>query len=132
MKSSRNQGGWRRFFRRGKQTDVAMSRALQFLALTAIPYTCIAGDRLITVLPNGDLYPCRRMPIKAGNVLETPLSELYATSEVFQSLRDDNRLNETCRKCTFGKMCRGGLKCLSYARHNDPFKGDPGCWIASA
>ena len=89
-----------------------------------------AGDSLLTVQPNGDLYPCRRMPIRVGNVMDTPLADLYYESELLCELRDKNRISEGCEGCSHAHTCRGGLKCLSYAMTGDPFKADPGCWIA--
>jgi radical SAM protein with 4Fe4S-binding SPASM domain len=108
------------------RTEIAMHRALQFLVAGGRPYHCTAGDTLITVMPNGDLYPCRRMPIRVGNLMETPLIELYRESDLFRALR--NRINEDCKDCFYSKLCRGGLKCLSYALTGDPFRTDPGCW----
>ncbi len=118
-------------FWRFNRTEIAMHRALQFLVGGSKPYHCTAGDSLITVQPNGDLYPCRRMPIRVGNLLETPLAELYDHNELFQALRDRNRLSQSCQDCFYAKLCRGGLKCLSYAVTGDPFQADPGCWYAA-
>lgn len=126
MKKARNQAS-RRWFGR---TEIAMHRALQFLVAGGRPYHCTAGDTLVTVQPNGDLYPCRRMPIPVGNLLETPLIELYFNSNLFQALRNRNLISEKCLDCFYSKLCRGGLKCLSYAMTGDPFKTDPGCWQA--
>jgi radical SAM protein with 4Fe4S-binding SPASM domain len=114
------------------RTDVAMHRALQFLVNGGRPYHCTAGDTLITVQPNGDLFPCRRMPIRVGNLLETPLVDLYYDSEIFQALRSRNRVSNGCGTCRHSEACRGGLKCLSYAAAGDPFEADPGCWLAGA
>ncbi|MCP4696074.1 MAG: radical SAM protein [Gammaproteobacteria bacterium] len=111
------------------RTEIAMHRALQFLASGGRPYHCTAGDTLLTVLPNGDLYPCRRMPIRTGNLMETPLVELYEQNELLRSLRDCKRVSEGCQGCCYAEACRGGLKCLSYAVTGDPFKADPGCWL---
>jgi len=111
------------------KTEVVMHRALQFKVAKGRPYKCSAGDSLITVQANGDLYPCRRMPIKVGNLLEKDLSEIYYKDKLFQKLRDEDRVSKGCEKCFYAKLCNGGLKCLSYAVHNDPFKKDPGCWI---
>ena len=111
-------------------TEIGMRRALQFLVGGGRPYSCTAGDTLVTVMPNGDLYPCRRMPIRVGNLLETPLSELY-DCDLFQDLRDPDRVSADCQSCAYARLCRGGLKCLSYAVTGDPFQTDPGCWIAS-
>jgi len=113
------------------KTEISMYRGLQFLIGGGVPYRCGAGYTLVTVQPNGDVYPCRRMPIKVGNLMETPLAELYYESELFRSLRDRDRISEGCEQCSFSRKCRGGLKCLSYAMTGDPFKADPGCWRAN-
>jgi radical SAM protein with 4Fe4S-binding SPASM domain len=112
------------------RTEIAMHRALQFLVAGGTPYHCRAGDTLITVQPNGDVYPCRRLPIHVGNLLETPLRELYYQSDLLRALRDRSRFSAGCQGCGYVRLCRGGLKCLSYAVSGDPFKGDPGCWLA--
>lgn len=112
------------------KTKISMIRALQFLA-GGRPYQCKAGDALITILPNGDLVPCRRMPIHVGNVLTDGLSRLYFESEILLGLRDRTRVSEGCEACQFERHCRGGLRCLSYAVNGTPFRADPGCWLAT-
>ena len=112
------------------RTEVTMHRALQFLVGGGQPYHCTAGDSLITVQPNGDVYPCRRLPIRVGNLLETPMAELYYSSDLLCALRDRNCVSHGCEACYFARLCRGGLKCLSYATANDAFVADPGCWLA--
>lgn len=110
-------------------TEIAAHRALQFLVAGGEPYHCTAGDTLLTVMPNGDLYPCRRMPVRIGNVFETPLAQLYYESPLLQRLRNPASTSSQCGGCCFKRMCRGGLKCLSYAVYGDPFRPDPGCWL---
>lgn len=127
MLKARNEAR-RHWFRR---TEIAMHRALQFLVVGGKPYHCTAGDTLVTVQPNGDLYPCRRMPIRVGNLMETPLAELYYESSLFRALRNRNCISDGCQGCSYSKLCRGGLKCLSYVMTGDPFKADPGCWRTS-
>jgi radical SAM protein with 4Fe4S-binding SPASM domain len=112
------------------RTKIAMHRALQFLVGGGRPYQCGAGNWLVTIQPNGDLYPCRRMPVRVGNVMETPLVELYEESDLFRALRVRDRVSEGCEACRYAQECRGGLRCLSYALTGDPFEADPGCWHA--
>lgn len=112
------------------KTDIAGQRALQFLHSGGHPYRCSAGDSLITIMPNGDLYPCRRLPILAGNVLQTPLAQLY-DGELFQSLRTPREPAPGCASCLYKNICGGGLKCLSYATTGSPHTADPGCWLAN-
>ena len=94
------------------RTEVTMHRSLQFLVGGGQPYHCTAGDSLITVQPNGDVYPCRRLPIRVGNLMETPLAELYYSSDLLCALRDRNCVSQGCEACYFARLCRGGLKCL--------------------
>ena len=125
MRKARSKRG---IFQRSK-TDIAMHRALQFLVGGGHPYNCSAGDSLITIMSNGDLYPCRRMPIKVGNVMETPLETLYYQSPLFVALRNEENISHNCNECSHKLLCRGGLKCLSYATSGNPFERDPGCYI---
>ncbi len=80
-------------------------------------------------MPDGDVYPCRRMPIKVGNIKENSLEEIYHQSDLCRQLRDKERVNEGCEGCFYAELCRGGLKCLSWAINGDPFLKDPGCWF---
>jgi len=41
---------------------------------------CVAGYSSLTILPNGDVYPCRRLPIYVGNVLKQSLEEIFYKS----------------------------------------------------
>ncbi len=114
------------------RTEIAMDRALQFLAVGGEPYRCAAGGTLITVMANGDVVPCRRMPIPAGNVLDRPLKEIYLENPLFIALRDRKRAADGCGCCFYERLCGGGLRCLSYALTGDPFRKDPGCWVETA
>jgi radical SAM protein with 4Fe4S-binding SPASM domain len=127
MHTARRESG-RQWFGR---TEIAMHRALAFLFSGGTPYHCTAGDRLITVMPNGDVFPCRRMPVRVGNLLETSLEQLYYESDFLRGLRDRLKCVEGCEECCYFTLCRGGLKCLSYAVGDNPFKADPGCWLAN-
>ena len=113
----------------GVATEIAMHRALQFLYSDSAPYRCSAGNTLITVLPDGVLYPCRRLPIEVGNLLQTSLVDLYE-SEIMRSLRQPEKVAQGCEACAFASVCRGGLRCLAYAVHGRYDLADPGCWLA--
>jgi len=113
-----------RFYRK---TEISMQRALQFLVGGGKPYTCTAGDSLITILQNGKVLPCRRMPIEVGNVLENSLFSIYQENEFLKSLRNKNNTPEECNGCFYKKNCKGGLKCLSFALSGNPFGKDPHC-----
>ena len=116
--------------RRGEGTEISLHRALQFLG-GGPAYRCSAGDTLITVMPDGTLYPCRRLPITAGNLYQTPLGTLY-DGELLKKLRDSEAVTEGCASCAYERLCRGGLRCLAYAVTGRFDAADPGCWLTAA
>lgn len=128
MRAAREEARKRWFCR----TEVAQHRALQFLTGHDKPYRCTAGESLLTLRPNGDLLPCRRLPIRVGNILETPLRELYRENAILRALRDPQPKIKGCEPCSFKHTCRGGLRCLAFAVTGDPFTKDPGCWLGPA
>jgi len=109
--------------------EVATHRALQFRAGGGRPYRCRAGRELITVMADGGLVPCRRLPLPAGNLLEESLADLYRESPVFEELRRDD-VPKGCSECFYRLECRGGLRCLSHALTGSLCAPDPGCSLA--
>ncbi|MEN6392043.1 MAG: radical SAM protein [Syntrophomonas sp.] len=107
---------------------VALDRALQFLA-GGQPYRCQAGRNLLAILPGGEVLPCRRLPIVAGNLHVTSLEDIYKGA-CFEELRQ--RSCAPCASCLYREICDGGLRCLAYALKGSPFEPDPGCWIADS
>lgn len=114
--------------RKHSKTTVAMYRALQFQMTNDYPYVCTAGKTLLTVMENGDLVPCRRMPIFVGNLLEENMYDLYKKSQIIKDLQKDTTPTE-CRSCEHSKLCAGGLKCLTYAIYKNLNHKDVGCNI---
>ncbi len=112
------------------KTSVHNYRALQFLgrADKIGTYACGAGKRLLTLMPNGDVYPCRRMPIPVGNLNEQSMKEIYYNNEILNDLRDFSYPDE-CKNCEYKEHCQGGLKCLAYAEYNSYKKAESGCWL---
>ena len=107
-------------------TTISMYRALQFQMTNDFAYGCTAGDTLLTVMENGDLVPCRRMPIVVGNLLKENMYDLYKNNKTLKELRL-MKVPDECSKCEHSEMCRGGLKCLTYAMYKDLNHKDIGC-----
>ena len=108
------------------KTTISMYRALQFQKTNDFAYGCTAGDTLLTVMENGDLVPCRRMPIVVGNLLKDDMYKLYKTNRILKELRK-NTIPDDCNDCEHAQMCHGGLKCLTYAIYKDLNHKDIGC-----
>lgn len=65
---------------RNSKTKIVFNRALPFLVGGGTPYSCKAGDSLITIMPDGTLLPCRRIPVVVGNLYRSPLVDIYHSS----------------------------------------------------
>ena len=94
---------------------------------------CAAGISGFTILPDGTVTPCRRLPISIGNVRKDSLREIWATSQVLESLRDKSRYKGKCGKCDRWAHCRG-CRAIAYAycqgKGEDDFLAeDPQCFI---
>ncbi|MDI6841075.1 MAG: radical SAM protein [bacterium] len=71
---------------------------------------CGAGRNTCRISPEGDLYPCIIMPLKAGNVLKEGFSKLWYHSEVLNRLRKlANTPVPDCEGCELAKYC---FRCL--------------------
>lgn len=108
------------------KTNISTYRALQFQITNDIPYSCSAGESLLTVMENGDLVPCRRMPIYIGNLLKENMYELYINNTILKDLRAE-KIPDDCKECEHASFCKGGLKCLTYAIKKDYNLKDIGC-----
>ena len=75
---------------------------------------CAAGVSGLTLLPDGAILPCRRLPVPLGNVRRDRLREIWATSPVLEALRDKTRYPGKCGSCPRWSQCRG-CRAIAYA-----------------
>jgi AdoMet-dependent heme synthase len=95
---------------------------------------CAAGISGLTILPDGTVTPCRRLPVPIGNVRKDSLREIWATSDVLQGLRDKSRYEGKCGACSKWSGCRGCRAiafAFSGANGNASYLAeDPQCFLA--
>jgi radical SAM protein with 4Fe4S-binding SPASM domain len=96
---------------------------------------CAAAFSGLTILPDGTITPCRRLPVPIGNVRRDSLREVWATSEVLQRLRDQGSYRGKCGTCSRWNVCRG-CRAIAYAYAHlqgqaDYLAEDPQCFIES-
>lgn len=86
---------------------------------------CSAGYRALSVLSDGTVYPCRRLPIPIGNIKEG-IVNLIINNEVMQKLRnlDQMKINASCDKVAHCRGCRA----IAYAVTGDFMAKDPMCF----
>lgn len=81
---------------------------------------CGAGRTTIAVGPDGIVYPCTVLYTKemaCGNLLETPLRELYVSNEIINMVRaSDSDRSRSCvnENCPYYFYCNGGCLGISY------------------
>lgn len=89
---------------------------------------CSAGNNALTIMPDGTVYPCRRLPIPIGNVLEDGLFSIWYGSDVLWRIRNPGNLQSKCRVCDLLIKCRG-CRASAYACSGDYMGEDPQCWL---
>ncbi|MEV5985603.1 TIGR04053 family radical SAM/SPASM domain-containing protein [Streptomyces sp. NPDC052051] len=90
------------------------------------PLDVNAGRGFVFVSHTGTVHPSGFLPLGAGSVRETPLTEIYRTSELFTGLRDADRLGGRCGACEFRRVC-GGSRSRAYGVTGDPYAEEPWC-----
>ena len=86
---------------------------------------CVVGVDGLCIMPEGDVFPCRRLPISIGNLLETPLKKIWEESGTLDKLRKKKNLKGKCGTCEM-RECRG-CRSLALALTGDYLEEDPHC-----
>lgn len=87
---------------------------------------------IISINPNGDIYPCGRFTseseFKLGNVSECSSLEQVFSGDLYRSLcqRDASTI-DGCRDCRFGHVCNGGCMVTGYMARGEIFDKDYYC-----
>ena len=86
---------------------------------------CNCGNCHMTILPNGDVYACRRVQnSRVGNVFEDRLADLWIAE--METYREYGQFKK-CARCELLPWCRGCPAVASGAR-GDFYDPDPQCW----
>jgi radical SAM protein with 4Fe4S-binding SPASM domain len=89
---------------------------------------CSVGVNALTLMHDGTVYPCRRLPLPLGNVLRDSLHEIWYASPVLWAARSPSRLKGRCSSCQYVPVCRG-CRAMALAVRGDWLEEDPQCWI---
>lgn len=86
---------------------------------------CHCGRTHLTILPTGDVYACRRMESKVGNVFENNLYDIWISDEM-NKYRDYDKFDK-CSKCDLKLLCRG-CPAVTKGLTGSIYNADPQCW----
>jgi len=87
---------------------------------------CHVGVNMLSVLADGTVYACRRMPSVIGKVPEQRIGDIFFNSPLLNQFRDFSNY-EKCGDCEVVNLCRG-CPAVSYGQTGDYFTPDPQCW----
>jgi radical SAM protein with 4Fe4S-binding SPASM domain len=87
---------------------------------------CVVGSDGLCIMPDGDVFPCRRFPVSIGNLLKDSLQAIWKESEILERLRNKENLKGKCKKCEI-EDCRG-CRSLALSLTGDYLAEDPQCW----
>jgi radical SAM protein with 4Fe4S-binding SPASM domain len=80
--------------------------------------SCGAGIRSLSITADGDVYPCNSFigsSLKAGNIREQGLEEIWRESPVLQEFQNLSVLDvDACRNCEVKFICAGGCLAETY------------------
>jgi radical SAM protein len=99
---------------------------MQTGAITRSPKGVNEAKGFVFISHIGEVYPSGFLPLKAGNVKQESLVDIYRTSEIFKRLRDSSNLKGKCGVCEYRELC-GGSRSRAWAALGDAFASDPTC-----
>ncbi len=101
------------FFQYGKESNI-------------IYEGCSLGIRHMTILSDGTVLACRRLPTDIGKVPEQKLLDIFLKSKKLNDLRSYSKM-EKCGECELLQYCRG-CPAVAAGKNGSYFSPDPQCW----
>lgn len=89
---------------------------------------CGAGVGNLAICHDGTVYPCRRLPIKVGDVKRDQLIDVINSSMLNCFYNRGESLKGKCKACQHIQVC-GGCRAAAYAFTGDFHNSDPQCHL---
>ncbi|OGP75814.1 MAG: heme b synthase [Deltaproteobacteria bacterium RBG_16_49_23] len=94
--------------------------------LDAVTRGCLGGVSFCFISHTGQVQPCGYLELNCGNVREKPFQEIWASSPIFQDLRNFEGYHGKCGRCEFRKVC-GGCRARAYEISGNYMAEEPYC-----
>jgi radical SAM protein with 4Fe4S-binding SPASM domain len=94
--------------------------------MNAMTKGCLAGTGVCFISHDGEVFPCGYLPAIAGDLRSTPFAEIWNNAEVFNTLRDDDKLEGKCGCCEFRHVCMG-CRARAFAATGNYMAEEPFC-----
>jgi len=95
-------------------------------SVSGAPRSVNDGNGFVFVSHVGEVYPSGFLPLRAGNVRQQSLVDIYRTSNLLRQLRDYGAIQGKCGVCEFRDLC-GGSRARAYSCTGDVLESDPAC-----
>ena len=109
------------FIETGRVRDIAALHERR----DALP--CGMGEAHLTILADGTVLPCRRLPLPIGRMPQQSLRDIWLNSKQLNQLRHLKRYRK-CAACAYAPHCMG-CPAVAFGQTGDPFAPDPQCWV---
>ncbi len=86
---------------------------------------CIVARDGMALMPDGTVFPCRRFPLAAGNLIKESLEEIWQNSKLLKQLNKRILLKGKCKVCII-EGCLG-CRAMAYSLTGDFLAEDPLC-----
>lgn len=114
------------------RTEHAVGRSSNVRAGIRMPNRAVnAGDGFMFVDHLGGICPSGFLPLVRGNVRADSLAQVYREDQLFNDLRDHDRLEGKCSVCEFRQPC-GGSRARAWATTANIHAPDPACGYTPA
>ena len=94
--------------------------------MSAMTKGCLAGTGVCFISHEGEVFPCGYLPAIAGDLRKQTFAEIWNHSEVFDNLRDDDKLEGKCGCCEFRHVCMG-CRARAFAATGNYMAEEPFC-----
>jgi heme b synthase len=94
--------------------------------LDAVTRGCLGGVSFSFISHTGQVQPCGYLELNCGNVREKSFQEIWASSPIFQDLRNFEGYHGKCGRCEFRKVC-GGCRARAYEITGNYMAEEPYC-----
>lgn len=85
-----------------------------------------SGKGFLFISSRGEVFPSGFLPLKAGDLRDRKLAEIYRNSPLLKELRDPSLLKGKCGICPYKDFC-GGSRSRAYAVTGDYLAEEPCC-----
>ncbi len=94
--------------------------------MDAMTRGCLGGTGFCFVSHVGQLQPCGYLTLDCGNVRQTPFSELWKSTPIFEQFRNKKEYKGKCGTCEYHNVC-AGCRARAYSISGDYMEEEPLC-----